>query len=159
MGDLLIPATTPREPARPLRPYPRAPRRGPKTAGAPPRALVAEDEPEMRALVVSALRRDGYDVSEARSGPELAMLVCSDLIEATDASPIDIVISDVVMPGCTGLDVLAMLRRRDWSVPVLLITAFGSTELHADARRLGASILDKPFELDELRRAVRTLLE
>jgi DNA-binding response OmpR family regulator len=125
---------------------------------APPRALVAEDDPDMRALVVRALRLDGYDVVEARSGPELALLVCSDVLESPDASPVDLIVSDVVMPGCTGLDVLGMLRARDWAVPVLLITAFGSAELHADARRLGASILDKPFELGELRRVVKTML-
>lgn len=122
-----------------------------------PRALLAEDDPEMRALVAAVLRRDGYRVLEARNGVELASLVQSEVLQPTLGVPADILIADVVMPGRTGLDVLTWLRSRDWATPVVLVTAFGSAELHDEARRLGAAVLDKPFELEELRRLVRRL--
>jgi DNA-binding response OmpR family regulator len=121
-----------------------------------PRALVAEDDPEMRALVRFTLRRDGYEVIEARNGLELAALVESEVLEPMLGVPADIVIADVVMPGRTGLDVLTWMRSRDWATPVVLVTAFGTAELHEEARHLGAVVLDKPFELEQLRRLVRS---
>lgn len=122
-----------------------------------PRALVAEDDPEMRALVREVLRRDGYEVIEATNGPELAKLVQSEVLRPNMGLPADIIITDVVMPGRTGLEVVGWLRLRDWATPVVLVTAFGSAEVHEEARRLGAAVLDKPFDLDELRRLVRSL--
>lgn len=122
-----------------------------------PRAVLAEDDPEMRALVRAVLQRDGYEVMEARNGPELAMLVRSEVLQPRMGLPADLIITDVVMPGRTGLDVLAWLRSCDWATPVVLVTAFGSAELHEEARRLGAAVLDKPFDLEELRRLVRSL--
>jgi len=63
------------------------------------------------------------------------------------------------MPGASGLDVLAGLREVDWSMPVILITAFGSADTKARAGLLGAALLlDKPFELEELRHAVRSVV-
>jgi DNA-binding NtrC family response regulator len=75
---------------------------------------------------------------------------------ARDGRPLDLIITDVRMHGVTGLEILAGLRENDWSTPVILMTAFGDAELHAEAMRLGAlAVLDKPFELDALRTLVR----
>lgn len=121
--------------------------------------LVADDEEEMRSLLSSVFRSDGYTVSEAKDGQELlSMLVAK---TAPDGSPIapDLVVTDVQMPGATGIRVLAHVRRAHPTVPVILITAFGSAELHAQAKRLGAAtVLDKPFELSELRKLIQRLL-
>lgn len=121
--------------------------------------LVADDEEEMRTLLSSVFRSDGYTVSEAKDGQELlSMLVAK---TAPDGSPIapDLVVTDVQMPGATGIRVLAHVRRAHPTVPVILITAFGSAELHAQAKRLGAAtVLDKPFELSELRKLIQRLL-
>lgn len=121
--------------------------------------LVADDEEEMRNLLSTVLRTDGYTVSEAKDGQELlSMLVAK---TASDGSPIspDLVVTDVQMPGATGMRVLAHVRRAHPTVPVILITAFGSAELHAQAKRLGAAtVLDKPFNLVELRKLIQRLL-
>jgi CheY-like chemotaxis protein len=70
-------------------------------------------------------------------------------------APPDLIVSDVRMPGCTGLEVLARLRQRGLECPVLLLSAFADAETHAEARRLGArALLDKPVDLDVLRAAV-----
>ncbi|HET6436570.1 MAG TPA: response regulator [Anaeromyxobacter sp.] len=122
-----------------------------------PRALVAEDDPEMRALICAVVRRDGYVVLEAKNGAEFARLVRSEVIRPRLGLPVDIIITDMVMPARSGLDVVAWLRLHDFITPVVLVTAFGSDEVHEEARRLGAAVLDKPFELDELRRVVRNL--
>jgi DNA-binding response OmpR family regulator len=121
------------------------------------RILLAEDNDEMRSMLASILRRDGYAVLEAKDGRELVRHLTEHGTGA--ASDIDLVISDVRMPGASGLDVLAGLREIDWSMPVILITAFGSADTRARATELGAAILlDKPFELDELRHAVRSVV-
>jgi DNA-binding response OmpR family regulator len=125
-------------------------------ANNPPRVLLAEDDHDMRALLAETLRREGYEVIEARDGTQLLHFIARLLLSGNLADPPDLIISDVLMPGQNGLDVLVELRRADWRIPVILITAFGDEELHGEAARWGASaVLDKPFELDDLRRAVQ----
>jgi CheY-like chemotaxis protein len=119
--------------------------------GSGARILLAEDDREMRLLVAEALRRDGWDVTEAWDGAHLLDMV----FRHGYSGRVAVVISDVRMPGISGLDVLAAIRRRDAAVPVVLITAFGSGDVRTEARRLGATaVLDKPFTLDKLRNLV-----
>jgi CheY-like chemotaxis protein len=125
----------------------------------PRRILIAEDDKEMRHLLASVLSRDGWQVVEAQDGCELLKHIGSLLLRSPDAISLDLIISDVRMPGRSGLDVLAGLRRADWATPYILITAFGSDGVHREALRLGASaVFDKPFEIDDLRAAVVQLV-
>lgn len=120
----------------------------------PARILLAEDHAETRALLASRLRKDGYEVVEASNGHQLLNEMGSALLGDSDSLP-DLVITDVRMPGVSGLQVLTGLRASSWSMPVIIITAFGDAEIHAEARRLGVSaVLDKPFELEDFRAAV-----
>jgi two-component system, response regulator, stage 0 sporulation protein F len=119
------------------------------------RVVVGEDDAEMRRLVVQALRRDGYDVGEAGDGTTLLALLHD---RAARGEHIDLVISDIRMPGCTGLQVLERLRSANDRVPVILMTAFGDEDTRIEAERRGAVLFDKPFLLDDLRRAVGHLL-
>ena len=121
------------------------------------RVLVADDKVEMRKLIATVLRKDGYEVSEATDG--LDLLAQIELTARTRSAPIGVIISDVRMPGLTGLDLLAILRCASWETPVILITAFGDDATHAQARELGVSaVFDKPFEIDDLRAAVHRLV-
>jgi CheY-like chemotaxis protein len=121
--------------------------------------LVADDDEEMRDLLSSVLKADGFTVSEAKDGQELlSMLVAKTAPDGSALAP-DLVVTDVQMPGATGMRVLAHVRRAHPTVPVILITAFGSAELHAQAKRLGAAtVLDKPFDLAVLRKLVQRIL-
>ena len=121
----------------------------------PLHVIVGEDDAEMRRLVVQALRRDGYEVGEAADGTTLLELLRD---RATRGERTDLVISNIRMPGCTGLQVLERLRTADDRVPVILMTAFGDDETRALAERRGAMLFDKPFLLDDLRKAVGHLL-
>lgn len=138
-----------------------------ETAVAPPRlrlvsrdvrtrVLLADDDPDLRRLLSLTLRRAGYEVVEAADGVELL-----DRIEATIAKRdyFGVIVADVNMPGLTGLDVLAALRCTSWTTPVILITAFGDPATKAEADDLGATVLDKPLDLDGLRTAVRAAVE
>ncbi len=112
--------------------------------------LLAEDDADMRILVSGALARQGYEVMEAKDGTELLELVVSGYLPQRPGGP-DLIISDVRMPGWTGLDILAGLRKQDWAMPVILMTAFGDAQTHREADRLGAvTMLDKPFDIEDL---------
>ena len=120
------------------------------------RIFVAEDQLEMRALISRALRTDGYEVVEAQDGAGLIEALVSTMLK--DARAPDLIVTDVRMPGCSGLDVVARLRRADQLTPVIFITAFGDDETHAEAERLGAAkCLDKPFDMEDLRGLVKAL--
>ena len=121
-----------------------------------PRILLAEDDPDMRALLASSLRRRGYEVCEADSGGTLLARLFAD--HAAGADLPDLVVSDVRMPGGGGLSALRSIRDRAWATPMVLITAFGDRELHREALDLGARVLDKPFDLGDLHRLVASAL-
>lgn len=121
------------------------------------RILLAEDDPAMRAMVARALRREGYEVCEVQDGTELLERLADRMLRPF--WDVDLIVSDVRMPGKTGLDVLTGLRKSDWSMPVILITAFGEQAIHTEAKRLGAAkVLDKPFDLDALTDAVKAIV-
>jgi len=122
------------------------------------RVLLAEDDGEMCRLLADALRLEGYEVTETFDGLELLDLIDALRLEVLDdyLLPVDLIISDIRMPWVSGLEVLRELRQRDRATPVILITAFGDEQTHAEARRLGAcAVLDKPFDLDQFRDLVR----
>jgi DNA-binding response OmpR family regulator len=124
----------------------------------PPRVLVAEDDADMRRLVVEALRRDGYDVTAVSDGGRLLVTIAHELVDKNGAELADLVVSDVRMPVCSGMQILEQLRAARWRVPVILMTAFGDAATREHARTLGALLFDKPFDLDDLRTAVASLL-
>lgn len=117
------------------------------------RVVLAEDDDEMRRLVAHALREDGADVEELSSGRDLLARVLAGL-NATAAMP-DVIVSDIRMPGASGLDVLRELRKRGCDVPVVLLTGFADQELHDEVGSFArATLFDKPFDIDDLLVAV-----
>jgi DNA-binding response OmpR family regulator len=125
----------------------------------PRRILLAEDDVHLRSFLSSILTSDGYEVVEAADGEILGDYLANRFLRGPDRSPpVDLIVADVRMPGLSGLEVLGEFRRADRTTPFVLVTAFGTEELHAHARMLGAeAVLDKPFEIDDLRMIVRLL--
>jgi two-component system response regulator AtoC len=122
----------------------------------PPRIVVAEDDEEMRRLIAATLRKDGFDVTEVSDGMRLLVHVIG---RGTDPEgTLDLIISDFRMPATTGLEVLRRLRKSGWNVPFILCTAFGDEATREHAEELGAVYLEKPFEIDDLRKAVHDVL-
>jgi CheY-like chemotaxis protein len=127
----------------------------PSLALARRRVIVAEDDPSLRRLIVTVLQEAGHDVIEAQDGVQLMEQIENLLTIQHAPSDSFVVVTDVNMPGLTGLDVLAIIRCALARTPVVLITAFGDAEVRAEARDLGAvTVLDKPFDLDALRAVV-----
>jgi CheY-like chemotaxis protein len=121
----------------------------------PPRVIVAEDEPDVRMMVSVALRGVGYDIIEAQNGAELLDQIGEALIDGDTSMQPDLIISDIRMPGLTGMEILAGLRQAHWPTAIVLMTAYGDRELREEARRLGVdAFFEKPFDIDDLVTAV-----
>jgi DNA-binding response OmpR family regulator len=124
-----------------------------------PRVLVADDDAEMRRLVAESLRKDAYDVIEEADGGRLLVRIAAIYTLGETSDPVDLIVSDIRMPVCSGLDILKGLRDAHWKTPVILMTAFGDDETRVRAEKLGALLFDKPFQMSVLRLVVRDLLE
>ncbi|HVV82437.1 MAG TPA: EAL domain-containing protein, partial [Kofleriaceae bacterium] len=111
-------------------------------------ALVVDDDAPLRRTVVRVLRGAGFDCAEAADGAAA--------MTAVEDQRFDVVISDVNMPGGTGLDLLRAVRRVDLDVPIVLMTGEPSIGAAATAVQFGAfRYLTKPFDLDELARTAQ----
>jgi DNA-binding response OmpR family regulator len=119
---------------------------------------VAEDDADMRRLVTEALRKDGYDVRALSDGGRLLVTLAHEYVNKGGIDLVDLLVSDIRMPVCTGMQILEQLRAAHWKVPVILMTAFGDAGTRVHARSLGAVVFDKPFDLDDLRTAAASLL-
>ena len=110
--------------------------------------LLVEDKNELRAMLRKALERAGYAVEEAPDGAAA--------IQKIRARRYLLVITDLKMPGASGLDVLRATKSADATIPVLLLTAFGSVEEAVTAMKEGADdFLQKPVDLDHLKLLVQ----
>ena len=111
----------------------------------PAKILVADDERNLRRVLVALLRREGHEVVQAASG-----------IEAIDRlADVDVVITDLRMPGADGMDVLHTAAKNYPHIPVIMITAYGSVGQAVEAIKAGAfDYIEKPFEADSIRAIV-----
>lgn len=115
-----------------------------------PRILLVEDEPHLRLAIETLLQARGYDVVAVASGEEALARV-----EAPDLA-----ILDLVLPGLSGVEVMAELRRRHLTLPCLLITAHASIRSAVQAIKAGAyDYLAKPFDNDDLAQTVSRALD
>lgn len=112
------------------------------------RIVVADDDCGLRQLLAFKLRRRGYEVVDLANGLQLAL----HLIAEDRADDVDLVISDIRMPGLSGLDLLAYLGIQGGRFPpIVLITGFGDWRVHKEAQALGAvAVFDKPVDFDDL---------
>ena len=120
---------------------------------APDTVLIVEDEENMRRVLRALLQRDGYEVLEAGDGTEALQLLEENRVSA--------VLTDLKMPRMNGLELLEHAQRRYQSLPIVLLTAFGTVGSAVEALKQGAfDYLTKPFDPEEVRqviaKAVRT---
>jgi CheY-like chemotaxis protein len=118
------------------------------------RIILAEDDDAMRSMIQQVLTRAGHTVVAVEDGFELADYL--ELVRTRSGVELpDLILSDVRMPGRTGLEVLHEVRQKGMTCPVLLLSAFADELTREEARKLGAkALLDKPVDMDELKAAV-----
>ena len=114
------------------------------------RILVVEDEDKLRRVLELQLVSAGFDVDKAASAEEGLKVV----------DRADLVLTDLRLPNMDGLQLLALIRRQNAQVPVIVMTAYGSIETAVESMKAGATdFLLKPFSLDHLMQVVAKALE
>ena len=115
------------------------------------RILIIEDDEEMRALLKDSLLEEGIEFDSAGNGSEAIRKLVED--------PFDLVITDIRMPGLTGLDILPGIKKLQPETRVIVITAFGSEELRRKCFDRGATAyLEKPINMDRLKTLIQEMV-
>jgi DNA-binding NtrC family response regulator len=115
------------------------------------RVLVVDDDPVMLRVASALLAAEGLEVARAASGEEA--------MSAVARGRFDLVLSDVKLPGVTGLELVQQVHALSAETPIILMTAFASVNSAVEAMRAGASdYIVKPFEPDDLKLRVRKAL-
>lgn len=116
------------------------------------RALIVDDEIVLRQVLSEILSED-FKVVEAASDGNSALK----MLESFDP---DIILTDINMPGMSGIDFIRKVRSTGNNVPVIFITARGEKDVMLNAIRLGAGdFLEKPFEIDDVKLSVHRVLQ
>ncbi|MBM9616071.1 sigma-54-dependent Fis family transcriptional regulator [Desulfobulbus rhabdoformis] len=114
--------------------------------------LVVDDELSMREFLRILLEKEGYQVTVAPDG--------TNALQLAQDHPFDLMISDIRMPGMSGLELLAQIKEPQPDIGVIMITAFASPDDAVTAMKNGAfDYITKPFNVDEIKRVVRAVLK
>jgi PAS domain S-box-containing protein len=140
-----------------LHPEAPSPHGAPPQAGWPTRSgatvLVVEDEPAVRAAIAQALARHGFNVLQAVDGADGVA------VGARHAGPIDLVVSDVIMPHLTGPAMIERLRSTRPDLRALFISGYAAPQLRGKLAAVASGVLEKPFTLATLTERVCELLD
>ena len=117
--------------------------------------LIVDDEKNIRNILCESLKREAHDIYEASSGQE-----ATDIL---DANPIDLMITDLVMPGKTGLDLIMEIKEKIPDLNIIAISGGGGINGRFDylpiAQLIGANnIIRKPFSVADIKKMVSELL-
>jgi DNA-binding NtrC family response regulator len=116
------------------------------------RILVVDNDEGLVHFLTRLFVKQGHDVASATDGTAA--------LDRVATEPFDLILMDYKMPGLNGLETLAEIKRLQIKTPVIVMTAFGTTETAIEAMRLGAyDYLLKPFDTEELRRIAADALE
>src|SRR5262249_28998913 len=112
--------------------------------------LIVEDDPTLRRVISDNLESEGYQVHVSADG--------ASALKQTQAGAPDLIVLDLMLPDCDGLDLFPILRLRG-QVPIIILTARGQQADKLKGLRLGADdYITKPFDTEELMARVRTVL-
>lgn len=115
------------------------------------RVLIVDDEPAVTMTLAAGLEKLGaaYEIETAQNGKEA--------LEKVRAKPYALIITDYKMPGMSGLDLAQTVHQISPTTQIVLMTAYGSSELQAELENLGLNgYLDKPFTVDQMRSLVES---
>jgi len=115
-----------------------------------PRILLVDDDARVRDMLRDVMATFGYDVDVAGDGRTG--------VEKFREQPIDVIVTDFMMPGITGLDLAAQVRVVDPAMPIILLTGLATLAVLEEARRLRVTVLSKPIGTLALRAALDAAL-
>lgn len=117
--------------------------------------LVVDDDGDLRHALAEALGDDATEVVEACNGTEAEQILYAD---AAEGRPFDLLVTDIRMPGRTGLEVLRNLRARGSTMPVILMSGFADAAAITEGTTMQRALLfAKPFDVDDLRTVIHNL--
>lgn len=115
------------------------------------RILIVDDEPNIRKILQAAFERAGYQTDAASDGQEAVQML--------KAQTFDLMVTDVVMPEMTGVELLTTTKTIAPNMPVVIMTAYGTIAQAVEAMRAGATdYITKPFDLAALKRSIASLI-
>ena len=113
--------------------------------------LVVEDRESLRRMLERALQQEGYEVTSCADGEQATSKLA--------AGSFDLVLTDLKLPGMSGIEVLRNSREAHPRLPVVVLTAFGTVSTAVEAMKLGAAdFLEKPVEIEDLFQLVESML-
>jgi CheY-like chemotaxis protein len=118
------------------------------------RVLVADDDPEICTLIKTILRKGPYEITLCHDAE-------SALVHIQHEEPFDILISDFMLPGISGIELITQIRQNSVTsqMPIVMISGHSNYAMDARAKAAGANaFLNKPFTLSQLRTTVQQLL-
>jgi len=116
------------------------------------RVLIVDDEEQMRELLAKVLEKNGYQVTTAGDGGQALTVL--------EKEPMDLVVTDVRMPGLDGMEALKVIKELNPEIVVIIMTAFGSIDQAVQAVKEGAyDYINKPFKIEEMLLTIRKALE
>jgi len=114
--------------------------------------LIVDDEKNYLVVLEALLSAEGYETMTAQNANEALRLI--------DESDLDLILTDMKMPGLSGMDLLVEVKKRKPEVPVIMMTAYGTIEMAVEAMKKHAyDYVTKPFQNEELKLSVRKALE
>lgn len=115
------------------------------------RIIIIDDDEEMRSMLKDFLEEEGFETDSASNS--------IDALRVLSKGHFDLIITDIRMPGLTGLDILPRIRRLNPETPIIVMTAYGSDDVRRRSLARGATIyLEKPIHLSKLRTVVREMV-
>jgi DNA-binding NtrC family response regulator len=115
------------------------------------RVIIVDDQRATAWALAESLSQDGYVAVTAGSSEEALKLGLEDC---------DALITDLRLPGMNGIELMSAVRRARGSIPSILITAYGSNEVIASARKAGAvGCFSKPFKIEDIKQCLRKALQ
>ncbi len=121
--------------------------------------LIAEDDDDLRTTLAEIVEGEGHCVVECKTGHAVVSHVAETLLRPLNVPPVSLIITDVFLPGVTGLEAVARLRRCTVKTPVIVVTGNDSMRVRHHADAVGAAaFLVKPFGSEEIRQWLSRLL-
>jgi DNA-binding response OmpR family regulator len=115
------------------------------------RILVVEDDEEMKSLLKGFVEKEGYEADFVEKGTYAFKKLITESFS--------LIITDIQIPGFSGLDILPGLKKLQPETPIIVITAFGDQEVQRRAYEMGATVyLEKPICFDELRELIHGII-
>jgi response regulator RpfG family c-di-GMP phosphodiesterase len=110
------------------------------------KVLIVDDDPGIRSTISDLIEELGYMAETASDG-----LDAIGLLDSVDSNPYMCVLTDIMMPNMTGLDLIKKIKARDVSLPIIVITGYASLEIAIEAMKYGASdFISKPFKVKQI---------